>query len=115
MLTTLNEWSTGLGELQAKMAGASAAQKAQIAAALTKLRQQQKDYQAQMAKVRAAGEDAFGDLRRGAERMVRKITRHMSRLRATSRAELTSWTDPPSHCPSRSAPLHGQHCRRTRP
>ena len=70
MLTTLNEWSTGFGALQARMAGASAAQKAQIEAALTKLRQQQKNYQAQMAKVRDAGEDAFGDLRRGAERMV---------------------------------------------
>ena len=72
MLTTLNEWSTGFGELQAKMAGASAAQKAPVAAALTKLRQQQKDYQAQMAKVRDAGEDAFVHLRRGAERMVRE-------------------------------------------
>jgi hypothetical protein len=82
MLTTLNEWSAGFGELQAKMAGASAAQKAPVAAALTKLRQQQKDYQAQMAKVRDAGEDAFVHLRRGAERMVREY--HKAYERAAS-------------------------------
>ena len=69
MTAKLTEWSAQVSELQAKMASATAAQKAQAEAALTKMQQQQKDYQAQLTKVREASEAAFADLKQGAERI----------------------------------------------
>jgi DNA repair exonuclease SbcCD ATPase subunit len=69
MAATLKQWATQLSELQAKMRGVGAEQKAQIETAVATLKVQQTAYREQMQKIRAANDAALADMRTGAERM----------------------------------------------
>jgi hypothetical protein len=69
MATTLEQWSTQLGELQARAQHAGAEQQAQMAKVLAGLQTQQDAYRAQMKKVGEANEAAFADLQAGSERI----------------------------------------------
>jgi hypothetical protein len=75
MAATLEQWSTQLGELQAKVRDAGAGQKAQAETAVAALKVQQTAYQEQMKKVRDASEAALADLRRGSERMAEEFAK----------------------------------------
>ena len=59
MAANLKQWTTQLGELQAKMRDAGADQKAQLETAVAALKVQQTAYQDQMKKVRDASDAAF--------------------------------------------------------
>ena len=75
MAATLKQWSTQLGELQAKLRDAGAEQKAQVETAVAALKVQQTAYQEQMKKVRDANDAALADLRKGSERMVEEFAK----------------------------------------
>ncbi len=73
MAATLKQWSTQLGELQAKAHDTGTEQKARFTAVVNALQLQQTAYQEQMAKVRTASGAAFADLRSGSERMAEEF------------------------------------------
>jgi hypothetical protein len=75
MAATLEQWSTQLGELQAKMRDAGAEQRAQVETAVAALKVRQSAYQEQMKKVRDASDAALADLRRGSERMAEEFAK----------------------------------------
>ena len=78
MAANLKQWTTQLGELQAKMRDAGADQKAQLETAVAALKVQQTAYQDQMKKVRDASDAAFADLRTGSERMAQEFAKTYS-------------------------------------
>jgi hypothetical protein len=73
MAANLKQWSTQLGELQAKMCDAGAEQKAQVETVVAAMKMQQTAYQEQMKTVRDASDAAFADLREGSERMAEEF------------------------------------------
>lgn len=75
MTANLEQWSTQVGELQAKMRDAGAEQKAQLETAVAALKVQQTAYREQIKKVRDANDAALADLRTGSERMAEEFAK----------------------------------------
>ena len=69
MAATITEWSTQIGDLQAKARSAGGGQQARIGRQVADLQQQRFEYAQQMRKVRDAGGAVFRDLRQRSERM----------------------------------------------
>ena len=75
MAANLKQWSTQIGDLQAKMRDAGAEQKAQVETVVAAMKMQQTAYQQQMKTVREASDAAFADLRQGSERMAEEFAK----------------------------------------
>ena len=74
MAANLEQWSTQVDELQAKMHDAGA-EKARVETVVAAMKMQQAAYQEQMRTLRDASDAAFADLRKGSERMAEEYTK----------------------------------------